>query len=284
LEKLALPYIERKRREQEARASEREKHFAVVANLAVLILYGHPQVGEPLTFAWRRCVESKAWQACRAKHPPVNAHGKESPFDDQGAESIAQYFRDYILPTLPGADETAKLNAVLAKAPPWLLWFTRAELLILSLGLKLPDLSSMSGFDRPKVLGYHHLPDGAFEPCRLPKGVEDKMLWLLLGLMRREPAVLATLPPRMRIANEREEPIDLTPRERLLALRMEERATTSGGAGGSPQAHADDRPELASVAALLRAMSRTSGLVPGATLPPDKASLGATCVPPHPLR
>jgi hypothetical protein len=90
LEKLALPYIDRKRREQEARAearaSEREKHFALVANLAVLILYGHPQVGEPLTFAWRRCVESKAWQACLEKHPPANARGKESPFDEGGAE------------------------------------------------------------------------------------------------------------------------------------------------------------------------------------------------------
>jgi hypothetical protein len=65
LEKQAVPYIARKRREQEARAealaSGREKYFVVVANLAVLILYGDPQVGEPLTCAWRRCVESKAW-------------------------------------------------------------------------------------------------------------------------------------------------------------------------------------------------------------------------------
>ena len=64
LEKQAVPYIARNRREQEARAealaSGREKYFVVVANLAVLILYGHPRVGEPLTCAWRRCVESKA--------------------------------------------------------------------------------------------------------------------------------------------------------------------------------------------------------------------------------
>jgi hypothetical protein len=200
LEKLALPYIERKRREQEARAearaSEREKQFALVANLAVLILYGHPQVGEPLTFAWRRCVESKAWQACREKHPPVNAHGKESPFDEGGAESIAQYFRAYILPDLPGADETAKLNAILAKAPPWLLWFTHAELPILSLGLKLLDLSSMCRFERPEAFPDDPLPYGAFEGRRLPEGAEDHDLELFLGLMRRD-----------RIANEGQDPL-----------------------------------------------------------------------------
>ena len=87
-----------------------------MANLAVLILFGHPQVGEPLTFAWRRCVEFEGLASVPCKAPAREAHGKENPFDDQGAESIAQYFRDYILPTLPGADETAKLNAILAKA------------------------------------------------------------------------------------------------------------------------------------------------------------------------
>jgi hypothetical protein len=41
--------------------------------------------------------------------------------------------------------------------PPWLLWFTQAEFAILFLGLKLPDLSSMARFARPRVF-YDHLP------------------------------------------------------------------------------------------------------------------------------
>ena len=273
LEKQAVPYIARNRREQEARAealaSGREKYFVVVANLAVLILYGHPRVGEPLTCAWRRCVESKAWQACREKHPPVNARGKESPFDEGGAESMAQYFRAYILPDLPGADETAKLNAILAKAPPWLLWFTHAEVPILFLGLKLPDLSSMCRFERPEAFPHDPLPYGAFEGRRLPEGAEDHDLESFLGLMRRD-----------RIANEGQDLLlqaHFTPRQHLRALRMKESATTGGSASGSPRARRDDRPELTSVAALLRDMSRTSGFVPGATLPPDKASQRATC-------
>jgi hypothetical protein len=263
LEKLAVSYIAQKRRhEEEARAthaSQCEKAFITMANVAVLILYGDPQVGEPLTCAWQRCLQSTAWQACRAKHPPVSEQGRgqESPFDDRGAQAIAEYFRAYILPDLPGADETAKLNAVFAKAPLWLLWFTYAELPIVVLGLKLPDLSSMSRFARPERLGHHYLPDGAFEWRRLPVGVEDELLGLFLGLERRDPAALAKLSPGMRIADEREDPI-LTPRERLRALRMQERGATSGSGGGSPHAHIDDRPELASVAVLLRFMSQTT--------------------------
>ena len=149
----------------------------------------------------------------------------------------------------------------MAKAPLWLLWFTHAELPIVRLGLKLPDLSSMSRFARPKLVGHHHLPDGAFERRRLPVGVEDELLGLFLGLVRRDPAALAMVSPGRRIADEREDPIlqaNLTPRERLRALRMQERGATSGSGGGSPHAHIDDRPELASVAVLLRFMSQTT--------------------------
>jgi hypothetical protein len=68
LEKRAMPYIERKRRHAEEQlASRREEWFVTVANLAFLILYGDPKLGEPLTFARQRCVESKEWKACREK-------------------------------------------------------------------------------------------------------------------------------------------------------------------------------------------------------------------------
>jgi len=152
LEKRALFYIEQKRRyEEEERASHRERYFVKIANLALLILYGDPKIGEPLTCAWQRCLESRAWKECREKH--ADRFGRsggevDGPFDDRGAQSIAQYFHEYILPDLPGADDIEKLNSVFAKAPAWLLWFAYAESSILCLGLKLPDLSSMSRFAR----------------------------------------------------------------------------------------------------------------------------------------
>jgi hypothetical protein len=172
LEKRALPYIERKRRYAEEReASGREGAFVIAANLALLLLHGDPKIGEPLTCAWQRCVKSKEWKASREKHPDyIGTYGRdeEGPFTDWAAKHIAQYFRKYFLPALLGADETEKLNAIFTGAPAWLLWFTHAEAPILRLGLKLPDLSSISRFARPDRLGC--LPDGAFEWRRLPDG------------------------------------------------------------------------------------------------------------------
>jgi hypothetical protein len=243
LEKRALPYIERKRRsaqEERARSASRlENCFVKIANLAVLILYGDPKIGEPLSCAWRRCLETETWKACREGHPDID---KEALFDEQGAQSIAQYFREYILPDLPGAEETEKLNAVLAKAPAWLLWFTNAELSVMCLGLKLPDLSSMSRFARPEDCT-DDLPDGAFELRRLPDGVEDQTLCLFLELERKELALEAKL----------------TPRERLRALRSKESAAMSES--DSPQSPIDKRPAGEAVAALLRRMSQDSAFV-----------------------
>ena len=266
LEKLALPYIDRKRHEEleraERSASHRDEAFVVIANLALLVLYGKPAISEPLTCAWERCLASNALKADGATHSDLR---EIDPFNKQGAHSIAQYFRAHVLPGLPGADEREKLNAVLAKAPPWLLWLTHAEFPILLLGLKLPDLSSVCRFDRPKVSAHHQLPDGAFAWRQLPEGIEDYKLGLILGLMRREPAVLAKLPRHTRPSYELEDPINLTPRERLRALRIKEKGATSGGTSGSPQAQTDDRPELASVAAWLRAMSQGNGFDSGPT-------------------
>jgi hypothetical protein len=193
-----------------------------------LILDGDPKIGEPLTCAWQRCRESPAWKACREKHPDID---KSFPYGEQGTRCIAQYFREYILPGLPGADETEKLNAVLAKAPPWLLWFTHAELPVLFLGLKLPDLPSMSRFERPRSSAY--LPREAFELRRLPDGVEDRSLSSVLQSELKRLALGA-------------EP---TPRARMRALRLKERDAMSGSG----------RPDGDSVAAWLRRMSQVSG-------------------------
>jgi hypothetical protein len=168
-EQRALPYIERKRQYDELRAtSSRENAFRLAANLALIILYGNARIGEPLRDAWRRCLQSPAWKACRAKHPDyIGRYGRdeEGPFHMEGIWGIAKYFRTYFLPELPGADETEKLNVVFARAPTWLLWFTHADVIGAVLGLKVPDLSSKRRFDRPGLA--LKLPDGAFEWRRL---------------------------------------------------------------------------------------------------------------------
>jgi hypothetical protein len=173
LERRALPDIERKRQyEEDKAASRREYAFRIAANIALIILYGDPRIGEPLAEAWRRCLQSPAWKACRAKHPDYIGRyrrDEEGPFYMEGVSGIAKYFRTYFLPELPGADETEKLNAVFAKAPTWLLWFTHADVIGAVLGLKVPDLSSKARFGRPS-LTLVQLPDEAFEWRRLPNG------------------------------------------------------------------------------------------------------------------
>jgi hypothetical protein len=130
LEKRAVPYIKRMQEKREkSAASLRERAFVIVANLALLILFGDPRMGEPLSCAWQRCLESRTWKACREKHPNyIGQYGYEeaSPFDRWQAGLIAQYFRKYFLPELPGADETEKLKcgpckgaSVVALVHPW---------------------------------------------------------------------------------------------------------------------------------------------------------------------
>jgi hypothetical protein len=102
LEKLALPYIERRRQEVQMR---RDEAFVIIANLALLVLYGKPAIGEPLTCAWGRCLASGALKADRAMRSDL---ARKNPFDAQGARSVANYFRAHILPELPGADERDK--------------------------------------------------------------------------------------------------------------------------------------------------------------------------------
>jgi hypothetical protein len=202
LERRALPYIEEMRRYKEREAASlRERAFAVAANLALLILYGDPRIGEPLIYAWRRCIESPAWKACREKHPDyigdIRRRGRKGFFGTY----IAQYFRKYFLPELPGIDETEKLKSVFARAPEWLLWFTHADVIGPVLGLEIPDLSSKSRFARPDI-SMLHLPDGSFEWRELPDGAED-----VFYAMQGEQLPLAA---------------NLTPRERMRALRLQE--------------------------------------------------------------
>jgi hypothetical protein len=75
------------------------------------------------------------------------------------ANSFQPYYRDRVfllgdplrhvlLSTIPGSDEKDKLNSAFKSAPPWLIWFTFADYTAKLLDLDLPDLSSVSGFER----------------------------------------------------------------------------------------------------------------------------------------
>ena len=67
LEKRAQPFIAQRQLDEEKAREKfrlyRDHAFARVANLALLILYGKPRIGEPLTCAWQRCFDSDALKA-----------------------------------------------------------------------------------------------------------------------------------------------------------------------------------------------------------------------------
>jgi hypothetical protein len=195
LEQRALPYIEEKRRYEEQKVTSlRERAFLKATHLALLILYGDVRIGEPLIYAWRRCLKS----FCE-KHSYYLYSWRRRGVHQQ----VAEYFRKYLLPGLPGADETEKLNLVFASAPLWFLWLTHADEIGSVLGLKVMDLSSKSRYARPPV-SFMRLPDGPFEWRRLPDGAEDEF-YASARQHQREGVAL---------------PADLTPRERMRALRL----------------------------------------------------------------
>ncbi len=206
LEKLILPYLEWQQ-EQHSKITEgmRREAFVKLANLALLILHGDPKIDEPLSAAWQRCRKSAAWRACLERHPDFGEYGRDdyaTPFLSFSAMDIAEYFRKYLLPDLPGGDEKAKLDAIFVRAPPWLLWFTHGDVYATILGIKIPDLSSVNRFARDRF-GVC-LPKGPFECRPLPDGVYDKFE------VARQKKV-------------EDKTTDMTPRERKRAFRIHER-------------------------------------------------------------
>jgi hypothetical protein len=74
--------------------------------------------------------------------------------------------------------------------------------------------------------------------------VEDRTISSILELMRKQLAHRA----------------ELTPRERMRALRFKESGAMSGSGCGSSQSRTDDRSDGDAVAAWLRRMSQASGV------------------------
>ncbi len=154
-EQLANAYLQRRQKHEISMIEYlRPSACDIVANLSCLILYGEPKIDEPLRNAWERCRKSAAWRACREKHGGFDGNVEEdgTPFDRPGVYRIAKYFREFFLPDLPGADEIGKYSLIFKEAPPWLLWFTHADVEAYILGIELPDLSEVSCFARGKRL------------------------------------------------------------------------------------------------------------------------------------
>lgn len=153
--------LERERASKERTAREYGK--LIIMNVAVLLLYGRPQRCESLSAAWERCKASAGWQAYVRKYrsPDGNHDFNASPFCDP--HQIAQFFEQQILPDLPGRTQKEKLDAVFSEAPPWLLWFTYADVFAQIFDITMPDVSSMDTVPRKPYAIIMGLPPGPFE-------------------------------------------------------------------------------------------------------------------------
>jgi hypothetical protein len=121
-------------------------------------LYGNPKEDEPLSDAWERCVERfPALQPCKADKRWMSAEGY--------ARKVAEIVAEKVMAELPGTTKKEKFQNLLSSAPPWLIWFTFADLTGAIFNLTLPDLSSVTKFRRSKSVfeKWPALPDGKFE-------------------------------------------------------------------------------------------------------------------------
>ena len=188
LQRLAQPYLKQKEQDdlkwqQTIRGAA--NHAAV---LAFVIRYGKPRINEPLSDACERCAQSAAWKNCCDEFKSLLVPGSEylrlespGPFQPHSVDRVSvigEALRHVIISTYSGADEKQKLEAALASAPPWLLWFTFADYTARLLDLTIPDLSNVNGFMRSKANfdTWWGLPTGAFERMPWPHGPEDEPL------------------------------------------------------------------------------------------------------------
>lgn len=206
LEQWSVSHFQRKQKAREEQQKTitpdqvtwtRVSAFRMATAVCLLTLYGDPKIDEPLTAAWQRCIESKAWISSCERYGhlreyiigtyPEHIHPTkedlergQDPFDDRGLRFVSDYIAKYLMPDLVGADQTEKLNAVLARTPPWLLWFTHMDVHGHFLGLQLPDCASISRVDRERYC-FSPLPTGPFQCRLLPDGIEDPCHKILSG-------------------------------------------------------------------------------------------------------
>jgi hypothetical protein len=108
LEKQVSRHRAEKAPNQRAREEDDLYYFKVIIphaiNLAYLIKFGAPKVGEPLTESWKR----------------TGYDGSDDPFNISGADSISFHLLTHAFPRA-GDRLKAEINAVFETAPAWLL-------------------------------------------------------------------------------------------------------------------------------------------------------------------
>jgi hypothetical protein len=143
--RVASVVAERKRREPEEMARQRQAALYHATKLVTLILHGDPQIDEPLAIAWERALG----------HLGLS-----------GTPQEPLYYRLLAaLADLPGDTENAKIAGVLRSAPSWLLGFCDASLDCCLLGIELPKSSEPA----PEY-GRDGLREGRDSWPDLPKG------------------------------------------------------------------------------------------------------------------
>jgi hypothetical protein len=180
LERLARPYLNQR---QHIEKEWQKILWAVAAHaaiLAFLLRYGDPKMGEPLSDACQRFHDSSAWKECCERFPVSLLDRKKEysfePYNRDRVFTVGTPLRHAVISNFPGADEKEKLNAVFSTAPPWLIWFTFGDYTAKLLGLTLPNLSDMIGFERSNFDIWWGLPTGAFECRPWPYGPDLELL------------------------------------------------------------------------------------------------------------
>ena len=183
LEKRAVPYLKQREGIGQKLRDLRRGAVAHATVLALLVRYGNPRLGEPLSCAGGRVAKSEFWGLFCQKFPPDRTiypgdFEYSFPFTRDQVLIIGDQLRHVSIATFPGANEKEKLNHVLRSAPPWLLWFTFADYSAKLLGLSLPDLSTVSRFERSNEIfqGWWGLPQSAYECHPWPHGIDGEAL------------------------------------------------------------------------------------------------------------
>ena len=157
------------------------------ASLAFLIRYGDPRVGEPLSCAWQRFMDTDVWKQYRDKWNELKigrlrddwkGYDRILPFDRDGVFILSMELRHELLERFSGSNEKEKLEKVFESAPPWLVWFAFGDFTAKLLGLPMPDLSTVMHFARSKkdFANWYGLPRGAFESRPWPNGPDNEAL------------------------------------------------------------------------------------------------------------
>jgi hypothetical protein len=174
LEKLAAPRIEQIRvakaqLEQKVAIRIYDDALMHAANLSLIILFGDPQIDQPLSNAWERCCHSASPLLLNSKVKENNLKNWGPPFDQDKAHYSAMCFRDIVMPQLAAPTEQEKFATIFRDAPLWLLWFTWADITMEALEIPPRDRAAVCRFRRPQddFRRWPLLPSGKFENIQM---------------------------------------------------------------------------------------------------------------------